>query len=48
MAYWLSLHWTYPWLNANLPVLVMVVLVYVLSLPQAVLLWTESPYVDAA
>jgi hypothetical protein len=48
MAYWLSLHWTYPWLNAKLPVLAMVVLVYVLSLPQAVLLWTEPPYVDAA
>jgi len=48
VAYWLSLNWTYPWLNAKLPVLAMVVLVYVLSLPQAVVLWTEPEYVDAA
>jgi hypothetical protein len=48
VAYWVSLTWTYPWLNAKLPVLVMVVLVYVLSLPQAVVLWTEPAYVDAA
>lgn len=48
VAYWLGLHWTYAWLNAKLPVLAMVVLVYVLSLPQAVLLWTEPAYVDAA
>jgi hypothetical protein len=48
VAYWLSLNWTYPWLNDKLPVLAMVVLVYVLSLPQAVLLWTEPAYPDAA
>jgi hypothetical protein len=47
-AYWLSLHWSYQWMNGKLPVLAMVVLVYVLSLPQAVLLWTEPAYVDAA
>ncbi len=41
VAYWLSLHWTDAWLSAKLPVLAMVVLVYVLSLPQAVVLWTE-------
>jgi hypothetical protein len=48
VAYWLSLHWTYQWMNGKLPVLAMVVLMYVLSLPQAVLLWTEPAYVDAA
>jgi hypothetical protein len=50
VAYWASLHWTYPsnlWLNAKLPVLAMVLLVYVLSLPQAVVLWTEPEDVDA-
>ncbi len=48
LAYWLSLHWIYPWLNAKLPVLAMIALVYVLSLPQAILLWTEPAPVDAA
>ncbi len=48
VGYWLGLHWTYSWLNGKLPVLAMVLLVYVLSLPQAVLLWTEPAYADAA
>ncbi len=48
IAYWISLHWMYAWMDGKLPVLAMVVLVYVLSLPQAVVLWTEPAYVDAA
>jgi hypothetical protein len=35
------LSWTYPGLGKQLPVLVWMLVVYVLSLPQAVVLWTE-------
>jgi hypothetical protein len=48
VAYWLTLHWTNSWITGKLPVLAMMLLVYVLSLPQAVVLWTEPAYVDAA
>ncbi|MGA8938033.1 MAG: hypothetical protein WB439_02600 [Acidobacteriaceae bacterium] len=41
VAYALSLKWTYPGLGKELPVLVWILVVYVLSLPQAVVLWTE-------
>ena len=47
-VYWVTLHWTNSWIAEKLPVLAMVVLVYVLSLPQAVVLWTEPEDVDAA
>ena len=40
-AYWLSLNWTYTWMGSKLPVLAWMLLVYVLSLPQSVVLWTE-------
>jgi hypothetical protein len=40
-AYWLSLIWNYQWLSSRGPILAWILLVYVLSLPQAVLLWTE-------
>ncbi len=47
VVYVVSLNWTGPgakWdLGKQLPVLVWILLVYVLSLPQAVLLWTEPP-----
>jgi hypothetical protein len=46
VGYWLSLHWAYSWINGRLPTLTMVVLIYVLTLPQAILLWTE-PDMDA-
>jgi hypothetical protein len=46
-GYWLSLTWTRPgavWdVGKDLPVLAWILLVYVLSLPQAVVLWTEAP-----
>ncbi|MGA7158992.1 MAG: hypothetical protein WBY53_19255 [Acidobacteriaceae bacterium] len=41
LGYGLSLTWTYPSLGKELPVLVWMLVVYVLSLPQAVVLWTE-------
>ncbi len=45
VVYVLSLNWTHPgarWdLGRELPVLVWMLVVYVLSLPQAVVLWTE-------
>jgi len=40
-AYWLSLNWSYAWLSTKGPILAWILLVYVLSLPQSVLLWTE-------
>jgi hypothetical protein len=40
-AYWLTLNWSYLWLSTKGPVLAWILLVYVLSLPQSVLLWTE-------
>jgi hypothetical protein len=42
-GYWLSLNWTYAWLSTKGPVLAWILLVYVLSLPQSVVLWTEPP-----
>lgn len=46
-VYVLSLNWTYSgarWdLGKQLPLLVWMLVVYVLSLPQAVVLWTEPP-----
>jgi hypothetical protein len=41
LAYGFSLSWTYPGLGRQLPMLVWMLVVYVLSLPQAVVLWTE-------
>ncbi len=41
LGYCLSLNWTNPWLSARLPILAWILLVYVLSLPQSVVLWTE-------
>lgn len=41
LAYWLSLNWTNTWLSARLPILAWMLLIYVLSLPQSVVLWTE-------
>lgn len=41
VAYWLSLNWTYAWIGTRGPMLAWMLLVYVLSLPQCVLLWTE-------
>jgi hypothetical protein len=41
VAYWLSLNWTFAWFGLHGPVLAWILLVYVLSLPQSVLLWTE-------
>ncbi len=47
LGYGFSLAWTHPgarWdLGKQMPVLVWMLLVYVLSLPQAVVLWTEPP-----
>lgn len=47
IVYVLSLNWTHPgarWdMGKQLPMLVWMLVVYVLSLPQAVVLWTESP-----
>lgn len=40
-VYACSLNWTYPALGRELPVLLWMLVVYVLSLPQAVVLWTE-------
>ena len=40
-AYWLSLNWTYAWMSTKGPILAWILIVYVLSLPQSVLLWTE-------
>jgi hypothetical protein len=40
-AYWLSLNWSDAWLSTKGPILAWILLVYVLSLPQSVLLWTE-------
>jgi hypothetical protein len=40
-VYVLTLNWTYPSLGKHLPVLVWMLVVYVLSLPQSVVLWTE-------
>ena len=42
VAYIASLKWTYPGLGKELPVLVWMLVVYVLSLPQSVVLWTET------
>jgi hypothetical protein len=36
-----ELKWTYPGLGKELPVLAWMLMVYVLSLPQSVVLWTE-------
>jgi hypothetical protein len=41
VAYWLSLNWNYAWFISRGPVLSWTLLVYVLSLPQSVLLWIE-------
>jgi hypothetical protein len=41
VAYWLSLSWGEAWIGSKGPILAGISLVYVLSLPQAVLLWTE-------
>jgi hypothetical protein len=41
VVYWISLNWSYAWLSTKGPVLTWILLVYVLSLPQSVLLWTE-------
>jgi hypothetical protein len=43
LLYWLLLNWTptKTWLYANSPTLLWLLLVFVLSLPQAVVLWTE-------
>jgi hypothetical protein len=41
LGYWLSLNWTSAWVSMRVPVLVWTLLVYVLSLPQSVVLWTE-------
>jgi hypothetical protein len=46
VAYWASLNWTYAWLGKELPVLAWVLLVFVLSLPQSVVLWTEPPVLE--
>ena len=43
VAYWLSLNWTSAWMSTKVPVLAWILLVYVLSLPQSVVLWTEPP-----
>ena len=40
-VYWVSLSWSYAWLSTKGPILAWILLVYVLSLPQSVLLWTE-------
>jgi hypothetical protein len=45
IAYWISLNWTFMWLSTRGPILAWILLLYVLSLPQSVLLWTER---DAA
>jgi hypothetical protein len=42
VMYWMSLDWTYTWLSTKGPGLAWILLVYVLSLPQSVLLWTEQ------
>jgi hypothetical protein len=41
VAYWLSLSWGEAWIGSKSPILAGISLVYILSLPQAVLLWTE-------
>lgn len=43
LLYWLLLNWAQPkaWLYANSPTLLWLLLVFMLSLPQAVVLWTE-------
>jgi hypothetical protein len=41
VAYALSWKWTYPGIGKELPVLAWILLVYVLSLPQSVVLWTQ-------
>jgi hypothetical protein len=46
VVYWISLDWTYMWIATKGPVLTMVLLVYVLSLPQSVLLWSEPDALD--
>lgn len=40
-AYWSLAIWAVPWVSSRVPFLIWLMLVYVLSLPQAVLLWTE-------
>jgi hypothetical protein len=39
--YWLSFDWNAAWISARGPILAWILIVYVLSLPQSVLLWTE-------
>jgi len=43
LLYWLLLNWalTKAWLYVNSPILLWLLVVFVLSLPQAVVLWTE-------
>lgn len=40
-AYMLSLNWSEAWMSTKGPLLAWMLLIYVLSLPQSVLLWTE-------
>ena len=40
-AYWIAVNADAAWVTARMPLLLWVMLIYVLSLPQAVLLWTE-------
>ncbi len=40
--YLLSLSWAYDWVSAHTPVLAWAVLIYIFSLPQSVLLWTDA------
>lgn len=43
IAYWLGLLWAPLWLTKRSPALLWLLVVFVLSLPQVVILWTEMP-----